>query len=422
MAPEVLLGHAATPCSDIYSLGVLLFYLTTGRHPVEARTVQELIVAHSLGHRTPLVDLRPDAREGFVRVVERALAPQPEERFSTVGRMMRELLTVIPPEGATAVVPSESSVADRDPATREQRDSANSAIERTVASYPPQAAHSRFLSWAGILGAIVLGLWIVGFVSSIAFNNTFGLPADFTNDSPFDWLIWGVRSAIAPVVYMVLALIPFMLVAIIWRLLSHVSNRVSTWNRRLCALRSRYSDAFHLADPAVLVQVMFAAEVLALGLVWWQFGDLLRATATYIAEAEPGELAKLDPANVEEHIRFGQVIDMFLLVIGIGWYWILRHPRRDAVRGGLGSIAAGLSIMALLVLAWGIPYRIIWHNTFERVSVGGERCYLIGERPERWLVYCPDGPTPKNRLVMRSDPGVRRENVFESVFTPAANR
>jgi hypothetical protein len=125
---------------------------------------------------------------------------------------------------------------------------------------------------------------------------------------------------------------------------------------------------------------------------------------------------------VEEHIRFGKVIDMFLLVIGIGWYWILRHPRRDAVRGGLGSIAAGLSIMALLVLAWGIPYRIIWHNTFERVSVGGERCYLIGERPERWLVYCPDGPTPKNRLVMRSDPGVRRENVFESVFTSAADR
>jgi serine/threonine protein kinase len=38
LAPEVLRGEPASPQSDLYAVGVMLFHLVTGSYPVEART------------------------------------------------------------------------------------------------------------------------------------------------------------------------------------------------------------------------------------------------------------------------------------------------------------------------------------------------------------------------------------------------
>ena len=46
-APEVVDGQPATRQSDIYSLGVLLYRLATGRYPVEGRTLEEVRAAHA---------------------------------------------------------------------------------------------------------------------------------------------------------------------------------------------------------------------------------------------------------------------------------------------------------------------------------------------------------------------------------------
>ena len=43
MAPEVLAGQTATPCSDVYRVGVLLYYLVTGKFPVEGRTMDDFV-------------------------------------------------------------------------------------------------------------------------------------------------------------------------------------------------------------------------------------------------------------------------------------------------------------------------------------------------------------------------------------------
>lgn len=46
-APELLRGQRATPASDLYSLGVVLYEVVTGRHPfAEARTTDEMLRAH----------------------------------------------------------------------------------------------------------------------------------------------------------------------------------------------------------------------------------------------------------------------------------------------------------------------------------------------------------------------------------------
>ena len=87
LAPEILAGGAASPRSDLYSLGVLLFYLVTRQFPIAAQTFEDLVKAHGERDVRRLRDLRPDLPEGFVRVVERALAPAPAARYSSAGAM-----------------------------------------------------------------------------------------------------------------------------------------------------------------------------------------------------------------------------------------------------------------------------------------------------------------------------------------------
>lgn len=105
LAPEVLVGGRATPQSDIYALGVLLYRLVTAEHPIEAGSVDQLREAQARGERRSLYDTRPDLPKSFVTVVERALEADPQRRYSSAGEMQTALsrtLASAGPEHPTA--------------------------------------------------------------------------------------------------------------------------------------------------------------------------------------------------------------------------------------------------------------------------------------------------------------------------------
>ncbi|HVS15209.1 MAG TPA: serine/threonine-protein kinase [Thermoanaerobaculia bacterium] len=95
MAPELLEGAAPSAVTDLYALGVLLYRLLTGRHPVEAADLRELRQRHRSEGPTPLLDVRPDLPPALVEVVERALASEPAGRFASAGEMERRLRGVL---------------------------------------------------------------------------------------------------------------------------------------------------------------------------------------------------------------------------------------------------------------------------------------------------------------------------------------
>jgi serine/threonine-protein kinase len=95
LAPEVLEGGQASVASDLYALGVLLFFLVTGDYPVKAGDFQALREAHRSQRRTRLRDLRQELPDGFVSTVECALHPDRKRRFSSAGAMQFALTEVL---------------------------------------------------------------------------------------------------------------------------------------------------------------------------------------------------------------------------------------------------------------------------------------------------------------------------------------
>jgi len=87
LAPELLNGEPASRQSDIYSVGVLLFHLATGRYPVDGSTLEELRARHAAGDLSNLPSLRPDYPEALVKVIERALGERASDRFDTARAM-----------------------------------------------------------------------------------------------------------------------------------------------------------------------------------------------------------------------------------------------------------------------------------------------------------------------------------------------
>ena len=90
-APEVFLGTAATPRSDIYSLGVLLFHLASGRYPVDGASMREIRDAHAAGRRTALRTLRPELPQRLTSAIERALDPDPDRRYASASDVAASL-------------------------------------------------------------------------------------------------------------------------------------------------------------------------------------------------------------------------------------------------------------------------------------------------------------------------------------------
>lgn len=87
------------------------------------------------------------------------------------------------------------------------------------------------------------------------------------------------------------------------------------------------------------------------------------------------------------------------------------------VRRGAASFAGLVVVVASLLFLNEAPYRILWKNESRRIDYEGSRCYVIGEDTTRWLLFCPEKGPPRNRVVARTDPGIRESGEIENIFT-----
>jgi len=92
MAPEQAdNAHAADICADIYSLGCTLYYLLSGQAPFPEGTVLDKLRAHRTRKPRPLSDFRKDVPPALVRVLERMMAKDPDQRYQTPAEVAQAL-------------------------------------------------------------------------------------------------------------------------------------------------------------------------------------------------------------------------------------------------------------------------------------------------------------------------------------------
>jgi serine/threonine protein kinase len=91
MSPERVRGEPATPESDLYSLGVVLYEAAAGQKPFAGATPVALAYAIQEGDVEPLPKLRPEVDAGFAAVVEQAMAVEPPRRFTSAEAMANAL-------------------------------------------------------------------------------------------------------------------------------------------------------------------------------------------------------------------------------------------------------------------------------------------------------------------------------------------
>lgn len=91
MAPEQGLGEAGDERSDIYSLGVILFQLCTGKLPFEAETPLATILKHLNEPLPSPREWNPELSEDIELIIMKAMAKEPDDRFETAEAMTQQI-------------------------------------------------------------------------------------------------------------------------------------------------------------------------------------------------------------------------------------------------------------------------------------------------------------------------------------------
>lgn len=122
VAPEQAMGKDVDPRSDIYSLGIVLYEMLTGDVPFEADNQIGVAMKHV---NEPIPDIqvqRPDISAASARVVEKATAKDPDDRYETIEEMAEDLQAALEVEAIRAggTTGEATSVLDAVPPPRRQ--------------------------------------------------------------------------------------------------------------------------------------------------------------------------------------------------------------------------------------------------------------------------------------------------------------
>lgn len=91
MAPEQALNNTLTPSVDVYALGVTFFQMLSGRIPYQAATPLAVLMLHVHDPIPNIQAVRSDINTNVQRVIEKAMAKDPELRYATAGEMSKDL-------------------------------------------------------------------------------------------------------------------------------------------------------------------------------------------------------------------------------------------------------------------------------------------------------------------------------------------
>ncbi len=158
MPPEQWRGDVIDARADIYALGVMLFEMLTGRVPFQGDTPFNMMYKHMNDTPPELRTIKPDISPNIDRVIYKALAKDPKDRYETAALLTAAFKDAIQDHPMMATqerAPAEATAIVRTPTQPEIRKPPTATLELI----PIQAARNNLPL---LIGAVVLCLLAIG--------------------------------------------------------------------------------------------------------------------------------------------------------------------------------------------------------------------------------------------------------------------
>jgi acyl carrier protein len=110
MSPEQARGQKVDHRSDLFSLGVMLYQLCTGKMPFAGDSVLAVLTSLAVDTPIPPQQLNPDIPPALEAAIDRLLAKDPANRFQTAQQVMESLHEIKPPKAVAGAAPASAPI------------------------------------------------------------------------------------------------------------------------------------------------------------------------------------------------------------------------------------------------------------------------------------------------------------------------